>query len=667
MNRSRTRLIKALNRSSAVARSVWKRVNPEKHSAITELGSVRRRLELLITAMYGRSIRIEDAKPVRPPGVVGRLVNRATRGRDPGEIAESDADTIRLPRMLCDSNTRGSAITQYRLLAIEHAERIVRGTEANRPAEGVALERDLYLLAEASAVDSAIAESMRGMSETIRSARTAELGQRPSLKSLNSIEQDVEKLTQRVLSSSPTELPDGFPSRDSTADSLAWARDMARMIHSRGQNVGKRYRGVAPSSLWGTVTNTASTRDVRSAEDRMQDTLSSASMLNSGIEQEGGSGGGSPQSGSEGESDDQDGEGQIDLDASEEAGPAGARLVQSDAAPTGKDSGAPPSNDTVPSSADDEALRRATRRASEPAPASDTSVYPEWDCNTKTYRPHGTTVRTTTKPEGTAHTADEILAEQASIVRTLRQRFERMRAQRVQRTRQRDGDELDLAACVRALVDIRTGHTSDDRLYIDVRSARRAIAITMLVDVSGSTGQLISDERRVIDVERVALLLASEALDALGDRYSILTFSSYGAADVRMTHIKDFGEPNGERVRQRIAAIEPQGKTRLGAAIRHACAQLARQPVSHRLLLIISDGKPNDTDRYFEHYAAEDTRQAILEARATGVYPFCLTVDREEGSEYLAHIFGPAGHTILRQPDQLPFALLKGVQQLLVQ
>ena len=229
---------------------------------------------------------------------------------------------------------------------------------------------------------------------------------------------------------------------------------------------------------------------------------------------------------------------------------------------------------------------------------------------------------------------------------------------------QRDGEELDISACVRALVDQTTGHSADDHLYVDVRPARRGLAIALLVDVSGSTDQWIDPSHRVIDVEKVALLLASEALDALGDLYAVLTFSGKGRDNVRMRVIKDFTEQNGKAVRERIAALEPEGYTRAGPAIRHAAELLAHQPAGHRLLLILSDGKPNDVDEYEGQYAVEDTRQAIVEARHAGVYPFCLTVDKQ-GHEYLARIFGEAGHAILREPGQLPLALVKVVRLLL--
>ena len=131
-----------------------------------------------------------------------------------------------------------------------------------------------------------------------------------------------------------------------------------------------------------------------------------------------------------------------------------------------------------------------------------------------------------------------------------------------------------------------------------------------------------------------------------------------------MRTIKGSDETNGSLVRQRIGALEPEGYTRAGAAIRHAAALLEKQPAGHRLLLIISDGKPNDVDGYEGLRGVEDTRQAINEVRAAGVYPFCLTIDRQ-GQHYLGRIFGEGGHTILRNPQQLPMALVKVVKHLL--
>jgi len=302
------------------------------------------------------------------------------------------------------------------------------------------------------------------------------------------------------------------------------------------------------------------------------------------------------------------------------------------------------------------------------APASGAlaiAAYDEWDAYAHAFRRECVTVRTYRAPEADDTWARSVLDAHSVLVRRVRAEFERLRSRRERLFRQRDGDRLDIDACIEALTQMRMGRAPDDRLYVLDRAGRRALAILILVDTSGSTRDSVGEGRPVIDIEKIALLLASEALDALGDRYALVTFSSQGAADVRVTQVKGFAEQGVTTVRSRIGAIAPGGNTRMGAAIRHATSLLVREPVAHRLLLVLSDGKPNDTDRYYEHYGVEDTRAAVLEARASGVSPFCITVDANEPEAYVSHIFGESGHTILRRPDQLPSALLGAVKLML--
>jgi nitric oxide reductase NorD protein len=303
------------------------------------------------------------------------------------------------------------------------------------------------------------------------------------------------------------------------------------------------------------------------------------------------------------------------------------------------------------------------RRRSAPAAAPD-HKYPEWDYITARYRERAVTVHGGRVVEGATQWAHSQMSRHAAAIRGVRQRFERLRARRVRLRQQLDGEELDLTACVNALVDRRMGRSGDERLYMATRATRQPLAIALLVDVSGSTSAQVSDGRRMIDIEKSALLLASEALAALGDRYSVFTFTGRGSHDVRVHTVKDFTEDNGDTVRRRIAGLHPGGFTRLGAALRHATAELTRERVRHRLLLILSDGRPNDLGHYMADYGVEDSRQAINEARARGIHPFCLNVD-PEGPDYLARIFGPVGYVTLRHPEQLPRALLQAVRALL--
>jgi nitric oxide reductase NorD protein len=160
----------------------------------------------------------------------------------------------------------------------------------------------------------------------------------------------------------------------------------------------------------------------------------------------------------------------------------------------------------------------------------------------------------------------------------------------------------------------------------------------------------------VIDVAKTAALFLGEALAALGDRHAVYAFSGRGRSDVRVVVAKRFEEPWSGRVRERIGALEPDRATRLGGAIRHVTARLARVPTRVRLLLVLSDGRPDDDDVYEGPYGLEDVRQAVFEARRTGVRPFCVTIDRS-GPGYVPRLFGAAGYTVVWDVRQLPARL----------
>lgn len=219
-----------------------------------------------------------------------------------------------------------------------------------------------------------------------------------------------------------------------------------------------------------------------------------------------------------------------------------------------------------------------------------------------------------------------------------------------------DGSELDVDAVVRAATDRAIGHHPSDQLYLSLEKRERDLACLALADLSLSTDAWISSEARVIDVIRDSLLLFGEALSATGDRFALCGFSSVKRSNVRFHRLKDFSQRFDDAARGRIMAIKPGYYTRLGAAIRHATSVLEKQTAARRILLILSDGKPNDLDLYDGRYGIEDTRVAVIEARGRGIVPFCVTIDRE-GASYLPHLFGPGGYAVIREPDELPARL----------
>ena len=219
---------------------------------------------------------------------------------------------------------------------------------------------------------------------------------------------------------------------------------------------------------------------------------------------------------------------------------------------------------------------------------------------------------------------------------------------------QMDGQDIDLDAYLRYASDRAAGlPVAAENLYRDMRSGGRDLSCLLLADLSLSTDAYINDSHRIIDVIRDSLYLFAESLHATGDRFSMLGFSSRRRDPVRVHQIKTFEEAHSAVIRGRIAAIKPGYYTRLGAGVRHATQLLSKEGNGRRLLLILSDGKPNDLDQYEGRYGIEDTRQAVIEAKQQGMQPFCVTIDHK-GNDYLPHIFGTGAYVMVRNPEQLP-------------
>ena len=238
--------------------------------------------------------------------------------------------------------------------------------------------------------------------------------------------------------------------------------------------------------------------------------------------------------------------------------------------------------------------------------------------------------------------------------RRVRAQVEHLKPTRVWLNGQSEGAELDLAACLDHAADRLRGHLDAERgLYRDMRNHARDMACLLLADLSLSTDAWINNDARVIDVIRDSLYLFAEALSAIGDEFGIYGFSSRRRDYVRFHLLKDFKDRYDDRVRGRIEAVRPGYYTRMGAAIRQSIKVLEEQRTTQRLLLILTDGKPNDLDHYEGRYGIEDTRMAVHEARQAGLQPFCVTIDEQAG-DYLPHLFGSGGYVVIRRAADLP-------------
>lgn len=277
---------------------------------------------------------------------------------------------------------------------------------------------------------------------------------------------------------------------------------------------------------------------------------------------------------------------------------------------------------------------------------------PEWHYRKGVYLPNHCAIDATPASEEGETWQPDLIARQR--IRRVRRQFEAFRPRRETLHRQLDGSELDMDALVRARTDrIATGHLSD-KIYQDTRSQGRDLAAAVLVDVSLSTDAWV-DNCRALDVEKEALMALAHGLDACGDSFGIWSFTST-KRQVRVASIKTFDEPLGGAPLRRIGALKPGAYTRMGAAIRYVQQALTERSESHRLLLLLSDGKPHDIDHYDGRFGIEDTRKAVQEARHAGTAVFAITIDRE-ASAYVPYLFGQGSYVLVSDINRLVPAL----------
>ena len=317
--------------------------------------------------------------------------------------------------------------------------------------------------------------------------------------------------------------------------------------------------------------------------------------------------------------------------------------------------------------------------------------YDEWDFRASDYRPRWCRVGERPAEEGELDYYEEILRKHHGLVLETRRQFELLRPEAFRKIKRlEDGDEIDLDRAIEFLVDKRAGVGPLAQIYWRRNKVERDVAVAFLLDMSASTDEEIDKERRdydhddefdddprkyfqwlaqrraqqtvdppkrIIDLEKESTVLIVEALEAIGDAYGIYGFSGYGRENVEFYVIKDLEESFDDRVRRRVDKIDPIRSTRMGPAIRHTLHKLEEYDAKVKLLIMVSDGRPQDhgygRDRTEKEYAVHDTKEALLEAKRAGVTPFLLTVDKE-GHDYLGQMCDDIGYEVVADIESLP-------------
>lgn len=273
--------------------------------------------------------------------------------------------------------------------------------------------------------------------------------------------------------------------------------------------------------------------------------------------------------------------------------------------------------------------------------------YNEWDFKRSHYRKNWCVLRETDVHPQSSVFVNKTLMKYSGLVKSIRSTFEALRGENKLLKKQQHGDDVDIDALVEAYADTLQGMEMTDRLFTKMHKHERNIAVMFMVDMSGSTKGWIND------AERESLVLLCEALETLGDRYAIYGFSGMTRKRCELFRIKRFDEDYDDDVKSRIAGVKPQDYTRMGVIIRHLTSLLERVEARTKLLITLSDGKPDDYDGYRGEYGIEDTRMALIEAKRKCIHPFCITIDRE-AIDYLPHMYGAVNYTVIDDVRRLP-------------
>lgn len=654
----------AARHATIYVRGLWARHRkPDGRPPDPALADFAHRIDLLVTAACGRSFPLRIAQPPALPTLLARLFRRGEGPPHRDALPSTDGARLWLPARLEGMDASQGAV-RYRVLALQQALRARRGGPALAADEADPLVRDLFLLAEADAADADLLRDFPGLGAALQALRRESAERRPPPADFPLHLRAVEARVRDRLAEVPVATADARAN-------LEAARSLAQALRAQAgrEDFGPHplyrdtwtgeFRVPTPVEDIDGEAATPSSRPQRSAQLPRSPRVREAA---------------------EDEDDDQPGAWMIQpgepLEQAED--PAGLQR------PTDRDqetaaeeladmlSELPEARLVVAPGRPAEVLLsedppdpRSRMRTQEATGEDDprTRIYPEWDWRSQDYDPRGATVHLLPAAPGPQAWVDATLASHRGMLEEIRRRFEMLRARRVRLHRRPDGDEVDIDALVAARGEFAAGLPLPQNVYLEQRRARRDMAVLLLIDVSGSTDGWISGARRVIDVEREALLLVCVALEGLGHPYAVQAFSGEGPHGVIVRDVKGYDEPFSSEVALRIAGLEPESHTRVGAALRHASNVLMRQAAEHRLLLLLSDGKPNDVDRYEGRYGVEDLRQAVTEARLQGIAPFCLTIDRQ-GAAYLPQVFGPGHYALLPRPDLLPRVLLDWLRRL---
>ena len=282
-------------------------------------------------------------------------------------------------------------------------------------------------------------------------------------------------------------------------------------------------------------------------------------------------------------------------------------------------------------------------------------TYNEWDFSKRIYKENFCKVYPKSQQKTDSHYYKKTIAKNASTLLGLRKMLTNVNNKMQQQKRQTQGDEFDIDAITDLYVDVHSKRTPSENIYISNRKKEKDLSILILLDISLSSDGYAAGNR-VIDVEKEVSILFGEILNEFNIDFCIDSFYSKTRNFSTYLTVKDFDE-NWNIAKNKIGAIEPNGYTRIGAALRHAGARLDTRNTKNKWVILISDGKPNDYDKYEGKYGVNDVKQALRELNNRNINSYALAIEAQ-AKYYLPQMFGQNHYQILTTPVELLHSLV---------
>jgi nitric oxide reductase NorD protein len=283
-------------------------------------------------------------------------------------------------------------------------------------------------------------------------------------------------------------------------------------------------------------------------------------------------------------------------------------------------------------------------------------AYDEWDYSKREYKPNFCKVYPKTQVETDSAYYKKTLQKNASTLTGLRKMLTSVNNKYQQQRRQTQGEDFDLDAITDLYVDIHSGHTPSEKIYLSKRKKDKDLSILILLDVSLSSDGYAGGNK-VIDVEKQVSIIFGEILNEFNVDFSIQSFYSKTRNYATYLTLKGFDD-SWDKAKHKIGAVEPSGYTRIGVALRHSGALLDARDTKNKWVILISDGKPNDYDKYEGKYGINDVKQALRELNQRNINSYALAIEAQ-AKYYLPQMFGQNHYQILTTPVELLQSLVK--------